>query len=486
MYKKPSKQLEFEDFIMPFDGKLKKNNRWVQLAKLMPWDFIEENYAKNFAESGMGSPAKSSRIALGALIVKEKLNLTDEETVEQIEENPYLQFFLGYESYLKERPFDPSMMVHFRKRIGFEVLNKINEKLPANSFLKLTKKQPAGDKKETTPEKPNQGKLIIDATCTPADIRYPTDLSLLNEAREKTETIIDKLFKPKKGKEKKVRTYRKKARKDYLKTAKKKKFSLKDLFKAVGKQLCYVSRNLKNIDKMLDKDKTGVKLLTKRDYKNFLVIKELFRQQEYMHDNKINQIENRIVSISQPHVRPIVRGKAGAAVEFGAKISVSLVNGYVFLDRLDWEAYNESADLIGQVETYKKRFGCFPESVHADKIYRNRKNLEFCKEKGIRISGPALGRPKSLEGKEGARLKRQARQDEKARVAIEGKFGQGKRRFSLDCIMSKLSETSESEIATIMLVMNLERCLRSALFLFKMSIFTIFHQLLADFKNIHG
>ena len=101
--------------------------------------------------------------------------------------------------------------------------------------------------------------------------------------------------------------------------------------------------------------------------------------------------------------------------------------------------------------------------MHADKIYRNRKNLEYCKEKGIRLSGPALGRPKKVEGKEGAKLKRQARQDERDRIAIEGKFGQGKRRYGLDRIIAKLPDTSGSEIATIMLVMNLQR-LRFILF----------------------
>ena len=76
------------------------------------------------------------------------------------------------------------------------------------------------------------------------------------------------------------------------------------------------------------------------------------------------------MSINKPHVRPIKRGKAGADVEFGAKVSASVVDGFVFVDRISWNNFNESTDLIDQIEAYKNRFGHFPESVHADKIYR--------------------------------------------------------------------------------------------------------------------
>ena len=88
---------------------------------------------------------------------------------------------------------------------------------------------------------------------------------------------------------------------------------------------------------------------------------------------RIQRTDGRIVSISQPHVRPIVRGKAGAKVEFGAKLSASLDGGYFFLDRLDWNNFNESKHLISQVETYRQRRGCYPTSVHVDKIYRTNK-----------------------------------------------------------------------------------------------------------------
>jgi hypothetical protein len=162
-------------------------------------------------------------------------------------------------------------------------------------------------------------------------------------------------------------------------------------------------------------------------------------------------------------VRPIKRGKAGAATEFGAKISASLIDGVSFVDRISWDAYNETGDLVGQIEAYRTRFGHYPESVHADKIYRTRGNRKFCKKHGIRLSGPPLGRPPADVEKQKAMVK-QAREDELSRIPIEGKFGQGKRRFSLSRIMCKLAITSEAAILVAFVVMNLEKWLKGHFF----------------------
>src|SRR6056297_390247 len=99
MYRANQKQLKFEDFYRPFGGRLRSDNRWVKLAKLIPWHEFEELYASTLAGTGMGAPAMSVRVALGALIIKERLGTSDEETVEQISENPYLQYFLGFEEH---------------------------------------------------------------------------------------------------------------------------------------------------------------------------------------------------------------------------------------------------------------------------------------------------------------------------------------------------------------------------------------------------
>lgn len=186
-----------------------------------------------------------------------------------------------------------------------------------------------------------------------------------------------------------------------------------------------------------------------------------------MYDKNTHRIDDRIVSIDQPHIRPIVRGKAGKPVEFGAKISASCRDGYVFLDRISWDNYNESGELITQIEAFKEANGCYPESVHADKIYRTRANRAWCKERGIRLSGSPLGRPKKEVD---ALRKKQAQSDEKIRNQIEGKFGVAKRRFSLDRVMTKLPETSETAIAITFLVMNLSHLLRQIIWDFFVSL----------------
>ncbi len=154
-----------------------------------------------------------------------------------------------------------------------------------------------------------------------------------------------------------------------------------------------------------------------------------------MYENKKQKIEDRIVSLTQPHIRPIIRGKAGKRTEFGAKLSASCYDGYVFLDHISWDNFNESGDLKSVVEDFKIHTGYYPESVHVDKIYRTRENRDWCKERGIRISGPPLGRPPKNVSPE---TKKQAADDEGIRNCIEGKFGQGKRRFSLGRVMAKL------------------------------------------------
>lgn len=474
MYRKRyTQQLSFVDFYLPFGGKLRSDNRWVILSRLIPWELAESFYVDQFSNKNkQGPPAKSARVALGALIIKERLGVSDEEAVEQIRENPYLQYFLGFKEYQEETPFDPSMYVHFRKRFNLEQLNRINEEVVKAGEARKTaalqeEDRDDDDQRGGSCSNDNRGKLIIDATCAPADIRYPTDISLVNEAREKSEGIIDTLFAPLKGTQRKPRTYRKKARRLYVNYAKKRKSSARQLRKVLGQQLRFLKRNLSTIEKLCQH--VSLSLLSRRQYRDLLVIHELYRQQLWMYEKRSHRVSDRIVSISQPHVRPVVRGKAAAATEFGAKLSASLVDGNVFLDRLDWAPYNESTDLEDQVEGYRLRFGHYPESVHCDKIYRSHANRRLCKKHGIRITGPPLGRPpKEANGNSEVlkAKKRQQYQDELDRIPIEGKFGQGKRRFGLARIMGKLANTCEVMIGITFLVMNLEKWLQCLFFSF--------------------
>ena len=129
MYRKSNQsELTPENFELPFSGKLSPDNRWLIMAELIPWAEFEVEYAEKFSEK-MGAPAKPFRMALGALIIKEKLGISDRETVEQIKENPYLQYFIGLSEYSNDSPFEASMMVYFRERINIDFVKKINQKM---------------------------------------------------------------------------------------------------------------------------------------------------------------------------------------------------------------------------------------------------------------------------------------------------------------------------------------------------------------------
>ncbi len=174
-----------------------------------------------------------------------------------------------------------------------------------------------------------------------------------------------------------------------------------------------------------------------------------------MYDNRTHSVENRIVSLSQPYLRPIVRGKAKAPVEFGAKLDISISNGFARLENQSFEAYNESTVLIDVIERYKQRCGSYPERVLADKIYRNRDNISWCTERNIRLSGPALGRPK----KNTIVDKKQDYRDICDRVEVERSFSLAKRKCGLGQIFTRLKETTEHSISLAIVVLNLRKVL---------------------------
>ena len=226
--------------------------------------------------------AKPLRLALGALIIQQEYGYSDEELTLQIQENPYLQYFCGYSCFDDSKPpFDASLMVHFRKRITPEVLAEINEMII----------QESQDDKDDDDDN-NSGTMIVDATCAPSQIRYPQDVSLLNEARENAEKFVDLLHDPSDGK--KPRTYRKKARKDYLEYARSRKHTAKMTRKAIGKQLGYLRRDLSYIDTMLGQGKT----LNVRELQRLDTIRSIYEQQKYMYDNRTHTVPDRIVSVS--------------------------------------------------------------------------------------------------------------------------------------------------------------------------------------------
>lgn len=442
MYKYSNGQISLSDFQQPMGMRLREDNRWVKKAQRIPWKKIEERYADLFP-SKTGNVAKPLQLALGACLIQGEYHYSDEEVTLQIQENPYLQYFCGYPGYDDGKPpFDPSSMVHFRKRLTADILAEINEMI----IQEAQKTEKSGSQDDNKPDGGgNSGTMIVDATCAPSKIRYPQDVSLLNEARENAEKLLDILHSPADGK--KPRTYRKRARKDYLSYARSRKHTAKITRKAIGKQLRYLRRDLVAIAEKLEQGKT----LTVHQKERLETISKIYEQQKHMYDNHTHSVSDRIVSVSQPFVRPIVRGKAGKPVEFGMKLDISVSDGWTRLEYHSFDAYNEATKLGEMIENFYRREGHYPSRVLADKIYRNRENLSYCKERGIRLSGPALGRPK----KDTVRDKAQDYRDECERVEVERRFSLGKRKCGMGLVTAKLEDTAAHVVALSILLLNL-------------------------------
>lgn len=487
-YSEDKDQLVLAEFLMPFAGKLDSKNRWVRLASVMPWDRIEEIYLRTMSTE-TGRKALPARMAFGAIYIKESENLTDEGCVTAIQENPYMQYFLGLHEFQQEPLFDASMMVHFRKRFPVDEVAKINEyvctgKWPeaGRSVDRNTEKTngqsedkddnhddhngqpPKGSgsrkpvrgkvnpntSKKKRARKKNKGKLIMDATVAPSDIKYPTDIDLLNQCREHLETAVDIMWAAAPHKGHKLPYSAKKARKAYLNISKSKRWTAKKLHKGIGEQLRFVEQAKNRLSQLLD-------LIPNVKFPRYLqdrlqVIPVVYAQQREMYENHTHICKDRIVSLEQPFVRPINRGKRPNPTEFGQKLHLSVVDGYTYLEQTSWSNFNEGCDLQAVAEEYCRKFGCYPEAILADKIYQNRENRRYCAEHGIRLTGPALGRPK--KGDTGAKEARQIYKDSCARNAVEGRNGNLKRRYGLDLIMSKLNETAKTEAALNILAMN--------------------------------
>ncbi|MCS5691597.1 transposase, partial [Cyanobium sp. FGCU-6] len=250
----------------------------------------------------------------------------------------------------------------------------------------------------------------------------------------------------------------------FLVIIKKKKPSREEIRDAKRFQLNEISRNLRAIDGMIH---CGAELsaLGSQLYRKLLIASEVTRQQQEMYDADSRRIDDRIVNLSKPHVRPIVRGKAGKKTEFGAKISISDDNGFVDVDRISWNNYNEANDLIARAKQYKEERGYYPARICADSIYMTSDNKKFCADNNIRLSG----RPRKKQAEAAMQTPEQQelfKSDLRKRSVIEGRIGTGKRKYGLDRIMTKLVETSRTVITMAFFVMNAEKTLRLLRLLF--------------------
>jgi IS5 family transposase len=416
--------------LLPFGGKLNIENRWIRQHDLIPWFELEEIYRKYF--SNLGRPGKDSQLVNGLLIVKHQMFLGDVEVVELFLENPYIQYFCGYDQFVVNREIEASTLARVRKRLGVEYFKKFEDEI-------------LGILKSRKIIKDNE--QMIDATVFPSNVTYPTDTGLIENARQWVVEVIKKVIKAE-GVRKKVRTYCRKGRRTYLRFQKKRRHSEKEIRKTKKQLLQYVRRNISQLRDLL-RDIKEIPQKTLRQIKDRLIVAEkIYWQQLTMLKKKTRSIENRVVSFHRPEIRPIVRGKSGKDVEFGPKASLSCVDGYLFLDKFSYEAYHEGVALKEDLSEHKRKFDKEPEVVITDKIYGSLENRKMLKEKGIKASLIPLGRKceRSKEEEKWVRLKQNKRSE------IEGKIGVAKVHYGLERVLYKNEEIG---IRMGLLAMNL-------------------------------
>jgi len=425
----------FED-LFPFGGKLDENNKWLKLAELIPWDALELEYSRYF--SNTGRPAKDARLVIGLLVLKHMKNISDEDIVQEVRENPYLQAFCGYENFTSGKLLDPSTLTYVRKRLGPENFEKL-EDIIYKALL---------DRKLISPKG-----MFIDATVSPENIRFPTDVGILNEAREWAAEQVKSI-----GKQigKRYRTYCRVAKKTYLAFSKRKRRTKKVIRCATKSMLQYLRRNISQLEEAMKKASELNITISHKVWHRIRVVNEMYRQQKEMYRAKVNKIADRIVSISRPWVRPIKRGKLGKDTEFGPKLNICYVDGYVFIDRFSTDNFNESTDLKQQIRNFIARFGHKPPFVVGDQIYGTRWNRKFLKRCGIRDAFVPLGRKAKAERSSD----RWRRQKQRERNRIEGSFGHMKNHLGFDRILYYMDGGDELWSKLTLLASNLSTAVK--------------------------
>jgi hypothetical protein len=423
--------------LFPFGGKLDERNRWLRIAELIPWEELETEYRKHFSD--VGRPAKDAQLIIGLLLLKHMTGQSDEGLVAEVLENPYMQAFCGFRSFVTEDVLDSSTLTKMRERLGLAFFKELERK----TYKALIDRKIIKAKG-----------MLVDATVFPEDIKYPNDVGLLNDVREWLVKQIKRIGKAVGKKD--VRTYRRSARKEYLNFSKKKVKTKKTIAKAKKKMLQYVRRNIKQLKDLIQIVRIKRHKIQKKIRERLQVAEEIFRQQWEMYKRKVNRIANRIVSLHRPYVRPIKRGKLRQDTEFGGKGAVVHVDGFLFLDYFKHEAYDEAELAVHHVAAYFERFGTLPPYLAADQKYGTQDNREKLGILDIRTSFKPRGRKAKDKHSENAWFK----DKQKKRNRVEGSIGNVKEHNGLDRVLYAGVDGSEMWVRAGILAMNLKTALK--------------------------
>ncbi len=451
----------FKD-IMPYGGKLDQNNRWIRLSSLIPWQELSDLHDSYFDPKRL-SVVKSARLVVGLMIGKSKLGLSDEEILNYFYENPYFQYFCGFDNFISKesKVMDPSLLTRRRRKLGEKYFLKFESEI-----LAVLKQRNLVKGKD----------LLLDATVFESKISYPNDVKLLNVVRsycvEKISVLRNTLKKTLKS-DLKIRTYKRTAKKVYLNYAKKKKKSQKIIRSTTRQMLGFTRRNIKQLEFLLEQTKeylssknfklrcreesnveSNLRQLIKEIENKLITAKAIYQQQKTKYQERTNQIKDRIVSLNQPFIRPILRGKEGnKKVEFGAKAHLASSGGYVFSDKIEHRAFSEKIELENSLERHKSRFNRMPKEAMIDDAYSSIQNKEILKQHNIKHSLKNQGRTTPKQRQEKRKLR-------KSRSKIEGVIGNLKKDYNLDKIILKSIDGAQIQASLAIGTFNMFRVLR--------------------------
>ena len=424
--------------LFPFGGRLNENNRWLRIAELIPWEELEDEYAKHFSD--VGRPGTDSQLVIGLLLLKHMTGLSDEGIVQDVLENPYMQAFCGFEKFVTEEILDPSTLTKMRGRLGLEFFKQLENK----TYKLLIDRKIIKAKG-----------MLVDATVFPEKIKYPNDVGILNEVRE---WLVKNIKRIGKSIGKKYRTRPREARKEYLNFSKKKTKTKKTINKAKKKMLQYVRRNIKQLKDAIEQVKAAGQQVKSRLIEKLGVAEKIFHQQQEMYKNKTHRVDDRIVCFHRPYVRPIKRGKQGKKTEFGGKGALVGVGGFLFLDYFEHRAFAEEELLADHLAGYMDRFGKLPPYASMDAKYGTEENRELADKLGVRASFKRRGRkPKTIDSQD-----RWFKKKQRERNQIEGGFGNGKEHYRLDGVRYSIKDGSEIWVRAGILAMNLKAAVNKA------------------------
>ena len=434
----------FKD-LNPYAGDIDHKNRWIRLSKLVPWERLDGIYREHF-DYRKKRLVKNSRLIVGLFLGQMLLEMSDRMIVEYFHENPYFQYFCGEEQFRvkgKTSIIHPSLLSKRRSRLGKASMQAF-ERAIIDQLVEIGLIR--------------GNKLILDATVFPANITYPNDVKLLNTVRDylcKTILKVKNTTNP----SGRIRTYRRTAKKLYRNFQKTRNKSRRLIQQTRNKMLRYVRRNLGQLETVLGQSRELSQAVQAQIENRLAIAQTIVEQQTQLSKTKGARVLDRIVSFHRPAIRPIVRGKEGARVEFGPKAHIALVDGFACLDHSSTSAFNEACLLQESLGKHQDRFGKRPQQVLMDQLYSTRENRRILNHAHIAHNFKSIGRPPHLPKPEQSKNRRITKQLHGQRNAIEGAFGHLKTRFNLDKITWSVPDAESMQIHMGLIAFNLNKAL---------------------------